>query len=160
MSGCFYFISNKFYEDFPDKTLMKNKESMGGCLHDRPCFFAFPDSDHPEIFWLIPISSQIEKYKVIYEDKVKKYGFCNTIYFCNLLGYEKAFLIQNMFPITAKYIVETYVHPHTHKDVHVKPHDEKILIRKAKEVLRAYRNGKILIFTDIHLIESGLFSQK
>ncbi|MGM9947532.1 type III toxin-antitoxin system CptIN family toxin [Floccifex sp.] len=80
---------------FPDEKLMKNKEMVNGVVHDRPCFFAFEDN-RTGLFWLIPFSSQVQKYKKIYAHKISKYGFCNTIMFGKVLGHEKAFLLQNM----------------------------------------------------------------
>ncbi len=99
-----YFLSGQYYTDFPDDKLMKNKETIDGVPHNRPCFFAFRDSKHPEIYWIIPISSKYEKYKKIAEDKTKKYGHCNTIRFGTVLGRNTAFLIQNMCPATKDYL--------------------------------------------------------
>jgi hypothetical protein len=69
----------------------------------------FPDNIYKDIFWLVPISSQLEKYKALYGDKIQKYGRCNTIRFGNMLGKELAFLIQNMCPVTEKYILNIYL---------------------------------------------------
>ena len=41
--------------------------------------------------WMIPISSQVEKYKVIAEKKKRKYGKCNTIIIGKFAGKENAF---------------------------------------------------------------------
>ena len=100
--GHFYYIDDQYFIDFPDKFLMKNKEKIGNQFHDRPCFFSFQD-EKTGIYWLIPFSSQIEKYKKIYNDKMKRHGKCDTIVFCKVLGHEKAFLIQNMCPVTNDY---------------------------------------------------------
>lgn len=90
-----YFLSDRYYMDFPDDKLMKNKETTGGVPHNHPCFFALSDSKHPEIYWIIPISSKYEKFKKIAEKKAKKYGRCNTIRFGTVLERNTAFLIQN-----------------------------------------------------------------
>ena len=58
-----------YYQDFPDDKLMKNKDTIDGVPHSRPCFFAFPDSKNSEIYWVVPISSKFEKYLVPYIDK-------------------------------------------------------------------------------------------
>ena len=47
--GQFCFLEDQYYKDFPDDKLMKNKEVINDALHDRPCFFAFPDNEHPDI---------------------------------------------------------------------------------------------------------------
>ena len=81
-----YFLSNEYYQDFPDDKLMQNKDTIDGVPHSRPCFFAFSDARIPEIYWIVPISSKYEKYKRIEQDKIKKYGRCNTIRFGTVLG--------------------------------------------------------------------------
>ena len=35
----------------------------------RPCYFCFNDSENEEIIWFVPISSKIDKYKTIFENK-------------------------------------------------------------------------------------------
>lgn len=59
----FYFVADSFYKDFPDPNLMRNKEAINGIRHDRPCFFAITDKRNSELFWFIPISSRVDKYK-------------------------------------------------------------------------------------------------
>ena len=67
------------------------------------CFYAFRD-EKTGLFWMIPFSSQIGKFRGYYNFKIQRYGKCDTIAFGEVLGYEKAFLIQNMCPVTEKYI--------------------------------------------------------
>lgn len=99
-----YFLSDQYSQDFPDDRLMRNKDVINGELHSRPCFFAFEDSRVSEIYWIVPISSQYEKYKQMEQGKIKKYGYCNTIRFGTVLGRNTAFLIQNMCPATSRYL--------------------------------------------------------
>ena len=101
-NGHFYYIKDQYFEDFPDPHLMKNKETVEGQVHDRPCFYAFQDKK-TELYWMIPFSSQVEKFHGIYEQKMQKYRQCDTIVFGEVIGHEKAFLIQNMFPVTEEY---------------------------------------------------------
>lgn len=61
------------------------------------------------LYWLIPFSSQVSKFKKIHASKAAKYGKCDTIIFGDILGYEKDFLIQNMCPVTKEYISCDYV---------------------------------------------------
>lgn len=68
----------------------------------RPHYYAIQDKTNPKIYWMIPISSQVEKYKLIIKQKEKKYGKCNTIVIGKFAGKENAFLIQNAFPIIDK----------------------------------------------------------
>lgn len=53
-----YFLSDQYYQDFPDDKLMQNKDIMNGTLHSRPCFFAFKDYKIADIYWIVPISSR------------------------------------------------------------------------------------------------------
>ena len=104
----FYYINDQYFIDFPDDKLMRNKETVNGQLHGRPCFYAFQD-ERTSLYWLIPFSSQVEKFRGYYDSKIKRYGRCDTIAFGEVLGFEKAFLIQNMCPITEKYIENEYI---------------------------------------------------
>lgn len=46
--GQFYFISDDFYQQHDkDRKLMQNKEVTNGTTHNRPCFYAFPDTKEP-----------------------------------------------------------------------------------------------------------------
>jgi hypothetical protein len=54
--GHFYFLHDNYFIDFPDPKLEKNKETINGEFHNRPCFCAFA-ADSNQIFWLIPVSS-------------------------------------------------------------------------------------------------------
>ena len=100
-----YFLSDQYYQDFPDYNLMQNKDNINGTPHSRPCFFAFKDTKTADIYWIVPISSRFEKFKRIEKDKINKYGHCNTIRFGTVLRRNTAFLTQNMCPATRKYLI-------------------------------------------------------
>lgn len=152
--GCFYFIKNEYFEDFKDPYLMTNKEKIGDEIHNRPCFYAFFD-EKTKLFWMIPFSSKVDKFKKIYNDKIAKHKTCDTILFADVLGHEKAFLLQNMCPIIDKYISNEYKDAN---DIPVRVEEifEKELISKAKKVLTLYRKGIKLIFPDVVMIEKKL----
>lgn len=50
------------------------------------------------------MSSKVEKYRKLQEQKIQKNGVCDTIVIGKYRRKEAAFLIQNIFPITEKYI--------------------------------------------------------
>ena len=50
------------------------------------------------------MSSKVEKYRKLQEQKIKKNGVCDTIVIGKYRRIDAAFLIQNIFPITEKYI--------------------------------------------------------
>jgi hypothetical protein len=150
-NGRFCFLSDRYYDDFQDDYLMRNKETINGVMHNRPCFFVFRDGLMPEILWLIPISSNYEKYKHLYDKKVLRYGKCNTIRLGEVLGKQAAFLIQNMCPVTEDYIFEVYVDKN---GVPIKIDDRTVddVISNAREVLAISKRGVKIIFPDITTI--------
>ena len=48
---------------------MQNKENG----NKRSCYFCFNDPKNEEIIWFVPISSKVEKYKIIYEENFEAY---------------------------------------------------------------------------------------
>jgi len=156
--GQFCFVTDEYFSTH-DKghKLMRNKETIDGEEHGRPCFYAFSDRKNPLILWCVPISSQIDKYVRIYNHKLARQidkGIrtpkCNTIRFGEVMGSNKAFLIQNMFPITEKYISDIYINQHTQEAVRIPGNKEHEIISNADEVLRLVRSGIVnLVFSDI-----------
>ena len=155
-NGHFYFINDQYFIDFPDPFLMQNKEIINGQEHNRPCFYAFEDNTNKGLYWMIPFSSQTNKFHGIYNSKIAKYGKCDTIVFGTVLGHQKAFLIQNMCPISVKYINNEYLDSATNQPVRISGILESELISKARRVLALQRQGKKLIFPDILKIEAEL----
>lgn len=153
--GNFYFLNDQYFIDFPDSSLMKNKETLNGVVHNRPCFFAFEDYS-TSLYWVIPFSSKVSKFKDIYSKKIAKYNKCDTIVFGKVLGHEKAFLIQNMCPVITQYINNEYIDLNGNVPVRVNALLEKELILKAKKVLALQRKGIKLIFPDVIKIEKEI----
>lgn len=149
----FYFIKDDFFILADDPLLMLNKNVPGQNKHSRPCFFAIKQED--DIYWLIPISSRTNKFHKKYDQIVKKEGKCDTIVFGRVLGYEKAFLIQNMFPITSEYIENEYIDKFG-TAVSIKEKVSKKIIGKAKRVLALHRLGVNVIYPDVDKILAKL----
>ena len=152
-----YFLSDVYYQDFPDDKLMQNKDTIDGVPHSRPCFFFFFFARVPEIYWIVPISSKYEKYKRIEQDKIMKYGRCNTIRFGTVLGRNTAFLIQNMCPATEKYLT-----PYVDKNKQPIRIDGRVAAdveKNARNVLALAKRGAKVIFPDVFAIFQGLEQQ-
>lgn len=157
MEAQLYFLSNQYYVDFPDDKLMKNKDIIDGVPHNRPCFFAFSDTKHPEIYWIVPISSRHEKYRKIEQAKIQKYGSCNTIRFGTVLGRNTAFLIQNMCPATLRYLT-----PYIDKNccpIRIDGRVAKDVESNARDVLAIAKRGAKVIFPDVFKIYADLVQQ-
>ena len=153
----FYFLSDRYYQDFPDEKLMKNKDMINGIPHNRPCFYAFPDSKNPQIYWIIPISSKYEKFQRIARKKAEKYGVCSTIRFGTVLGRQTAFLIQNMCPATDRYLT-AYI-DRNGLPIQIDNRLRTDIEKNARHVLALSKRGINLIFPDIFTIYQSLEKQ-
>ena len=88
---------------------------------------------------MVPISSRVEKYHKIEAHKLRTFGRCNTIRFGTVLGREAAFLIQNMFPVTEKYLIQ--YKDKNQQPIHIDGRIVTDVRRHASEVLALYRRG-------------------
>lgn len=153
-AGNFYFIKDEFFEVIKDKELMVNKENG----YMRPCYYCFKDNRNNGLYWFIPVSSKVEKYKAIYDKKLERYKRVDTIAFGYIYGRKSVFLIQNMFPTTMEYIKEQYIKQN--KEVTINDHLKKELNTKANRVLELVKAGnKNLVFPDIINIEKILLDK-
>ena len=125
--GYSYHIKDEFFDLVQDKYLMSNKEQG----NYRPHYYAIQDKKNPKIYWMIPISSQADKYKGIIQKKKKRYAKCNTIVIGLFAGKENAFLIQNAFPVIEKY----FDHIHTIQEQPVTIHKklDKLLVENLND---------------------------
>lgn len=141
--GKFYFIKNEFFYLFKDYKLMKNKEDG----NKRPCYFCFNDVENEEIIWFVPISSKIDKYKIIYENKKKVRKKVHNFVFGKVLGKEKAFLIQNIFPTRKEYIESVY--KSKMQDVKITESLKQEIIETSINVIKLAKKGINIPFYDI-----------
>ena len=72
VTGNFYYLKDSYYNKFPNCDLIGNKSEDGEGKHDRPCFYTFQDSASG-LYWMIPFSSQVSKFRSIYNKKIEKY---------------------------------------------------------------------------------------
>ena len=153
-SGKFYFIKDEFFDIFRDYKLMKNKEDG----NKRPWYFCFNDLENKEIIWFVPISSKVEKYKIIYENKKKVRKKVYNLVFGKVLGKEKAFLIQNIFPTTEKYIESKY--QNKMQDVEITETLKKEIIETAKNIIKLAQKAMNIPFYDITEMKNILLENK
>lgn len=71
VTGKFYYIKDEYYEKFSHCGLMGNKEDDEFGKHGRPCFYCF---EYERFYWMVPISSQMEKFKKLYNEKMERYN--------------------------------------------------------------------------------------
>ncbi len=86
----FYIIKDKFFEDVSDPYLKGNK------VGNRSHYYCLEDTSIG-IYWMIPLSSCIDKYKRIMEKKEKAGKPCDILHIVKLDdSRESTFLIQDM----------------------------------------------------------------
>ena len=146
-----YIVSDQYFADFPSVRHMSNKHE------NRPYYLAVRGSDG--ILWLVPLSSQVEKYNAKIRADEQKHGECIYYYIANVKGRESAFLIGNAIPATEKYIKKAFT-------VMGKPFvvRDKTDVRKIKSKLSRYltmvRRGVMTPAVDILKIERELLEQE
>ncbi len=157
--GCFYFIKDSFFDIIDDSELMQNKENG----NKRPCYYCFKSETYDDIIWFIPVSTKIEKYQKIYNYKIQKQirlekkPSIDTIVFGNVANTYSVFLIQNMFPVTKKYVESQYIKNKI--AIRLSNKLQKEVIYKANKVLNLYNHGmKNIIFPNVDKILEQLLS--
>lgn len=151
--GCFYFIKDSFFEIIDDQELMQNKENGS----KRPCYYCFKSKEYDNIIWFIPVSTKIEKYQKVYDNKIQKQirlgkrPSVDIIVFGEVANTYSAFLIQNMFPVTKEFVESQYIKNNVAIRLSNKLQTE--IIFKANKVLNLYKHGmKNIIFPNIDKI--------
>ena len=150
--GYVYHIKDSYFEVANDDKLMRNHE---GDAH-RPTYFCLQDKK-TGLLWVIPMSSRVDKYQVVVDKDVKRYGKCLKIYIGEYANKPNAFLFQNMFPILQKYI--DHVHVIRKNPVPVSKGLQTILDRNYREILRLHRQGAKVIFPDINRLEKLMIEE-
>ncbi len=158
-TGFFYYIKDEYYEKFENCNLMGNKESDESGNHNRPCYYCFEQANY---YWMIPISSRVEKFQKLYDEKMKRYnGNFDGIRFGFVNGKRCAFLIQNICPITAEYVASEYRIQKNTRRVTISTKLASELNAIVRKVLRLYFDKNIkIVLTDISTILSCLEAEK
>lgn len=117
-----------------DPYLKGNKEA------NRPHYYCFKD-EGTGLYWMIPLSSRIEKYKKIMNKKITSGKPCDILHIIKLDNdKESVFLIQDMFPITEEYIERKYTIGNNHLTV-TSEHSALEIEKKAKKVMNMLKKG-------------------
>lgn len=130
----FYIIKDGFFKRFDDPYLKGNKEE------NRPHYYAYKDSK-TGLFWVIPMSSRIDKYSSIIEKKLKNNKPCDILHIAKLDNdRESVFLIGDIFPISEEYIERKYTIAGNHL-ILTSEAQAKIVNKKAKKTIALIRKG-------------------
>ncbi|WP_315274067.1 type III toxin-antitoxin system CptIN family toxin [Selenomonas sputigena] len=130
----FYIIKEQFFTDMSDPFLKGNKQG------NRPHYYCFQD-EREGIYWMIPLSSKVEKFQRIIYKKHQQGKPCDTLHILKLDdSHESVFLLQDMFPVDDSYIERKYTIAGNHLML-TSEHEIKILEKKARKVLKLIRHG-------------------
>ena len=140
-TGKFYFLKDNYYDSHPNCGLMGNKDDG-----DRPVFYCFKDG---EKYWMIHISSKVDKYMNIYEKKIKRYKSYEGIRFGFVNGKKRAFLIQNMCPVTVADVHSQYFINKNTVEVTISSKTADEVTRCARKLLHLYKCGYKVTMTDL-----------
>ncbi len=147
--GYAYHIKDEYFIMAEDEHLMKNKEDG----NYRPTMYCIKDNKY-DIYWMIPISSQYDKYADIRSEMLRKGKKCKGIVLGKYDGKKAAFLIQNMFPVTLKYI--DHVHTRNGNPVPVNRKLQEMIRKNTKSLIAISEKGIKVTFTDIIRLRNRL----
>jgi hypothetical protein len=130
-----YKIKDEYFMDFPHEKHIHNKVG-------RPFYYAVKDSSG--IYWLVPLSSQVNNFqhKIEVEERKRGKGKCIRFHIGYIMGTLRAFRICDMLPVTAHYIDGAF-------EIHGKPyiaHDEELVTaisRKARDFIKQLELGRM-----------------
>ena len=133
-SGRFYFVKDEFFEKINDPYLKTNRETT-----KRPHYFAIKD-EKTGLYWLVPISSKVEKYEKIIKNKQNLNKPTDAIKIIRVFNEKSVLLFQDMFPVTEQYIKEPYIKGNQS----VRIESESLiseLSKNAQNIISKIRNG-------------------
>lgn len=151
-TGYVYHIKNEFFELAQDNKLMKNHEGNA----TRPNYLCIKKDDS-NLLWFIPMSSKVDKYNKIMQQKIKKNGVCDTIIIGEYRKHKAAFLLQNMFPVTERYI--DHIDKIRGEEIPVVQGLKLEITEKVNRIFKLKERGINLIFPDVDKISEKLLDE-
>lgn len=128
----FYIIKDEFFVRMNEPFLKGNKNEC------RPHYYCFEDDG---VIWMIPLSSQIEKYELIINKRKQRDMSCDILHILTLDDNRKSvFLIQDIFPITEEYIEREYLLHGNHLML-TSEKSARLIEKKARKVIRLLKHG-------------------
>lgn len=132
---------------------MQNKEN--GTY--RPTFLCLRDTRNEGLLWMVPMSTRVEKFKAIRDKQQAKYEKCLTIVIGEFDGRKAAFLLQNMFPITEKYL--DHIHTRNGNPVPVKYIIAQEVRSNMQRLRQLINRGKKVVFPDVQRLEKLMLAE-
>ncbi len=138
----FYILKESFFEKMNDPYLKNNKDGS------RPFYYCVKEAlGEKDVYWMVPLSSRVDKYKGIIQKRTDDHKPCDGIYVCKLpSGYESVFLIQDIFPVTYEYVDREYTIGPNHL---ILPYEKDIeaIEKRSRKVIGIIKQGQKLMPT-------------
>lgn len=106
---------------------------------------------------MVPLSSRVDKFRAIHDKQVQKYGRCLTIVLGEFDGKSAAFLLQNMFPVTERYL--DHIHTRNNNPIPVKHSIQSEISTNMKRLLQLHARGSKVVFPDITRLEKIMLQE-
>lgn len=147
-----YKVKDQYFSDFPspDDRYMHNK------AENRPYYLSVQEVNG--ITWLLPLSTQVDKYRSRIESDEARYGECIRYHLLDFMGGERAVLIGNMIPVIPEYIKGEYTIARQHYVVK-NGKTIKAIQKRVKKYLALVRRGKLKPYVDILGTEAKLLEK-
>ena len=161
--GGLYFLREDFYLRFsslcPYISAMAKCGEDGTDRHGRPHICI--GSSHRALLWMVPISSQVEKYEREIAKQTQKYGTCDKVQIVRLSTGTRAALIQNIIPCTPRYIDREYQNRRTGKVEEIGKADLHDICISARKLIKWHKDAPKcgFLFTDIFGIAGTLLHE-
>ena len=144
-----YIVKDEYFQRFPNSHWVDNKSET------RPFYYAI--KDRRGLYWMIPLTTQVERTKAKIARDELKHGAGNCIYYHVglIAGRERGFNIGNMFPVTENYILREWTiggTPYIVRDSNV----IAAVSSKAEKFLSMVRRGAVHPQVDIMAVMRAL----
>ena len=112
----------------------------GNKSENRPHYYCLEDMSY-DVYWMIPLSSRVEKYQKIIDKRQQAGKNCDILYIAELDNHkENVFLIQDIFPITEEYIEREYMIGENQL-ILTSEHIAKEIEKRARKVIGLLKRG-------------------
>lgn len=140
--GRLYFLKDEYLTEY---NLSYNK----GIGHDRPFFCCLQDRYVSGIYWMIPLSTQVDHYEELYERQMQRLGRCNGIDFAYVNNRKNVFKIKSAFPATDQQVKNIYIDHKTGRDMLIKKEAQNKITTKLRSLISIQNRGNNIFFNDV-----------
>ncbi|SJN46051.1 hypothetical protein FM115_11525 [Marinilactibacillus psychrotolerans 42ea] len=130
-----YVIDDKYFDRFKDPEMMWNKEEK------RPYYYALKVKNQEDLYFLVPATSQVEKYQRIMKSRTADDKRNDMFHILKIGGRDNVLLLNKMIPVPAKYIKRAYTMNNIPLKV-VRNQDIEEVNRKAKRIVNLTKSDQ------------------